>query len=166
MLLMDNGSKKHFNMDAIVKNQQKSEKKKRKEKKNDENIVTDDFNLDVKDSRLFLLLSGITFITIFSLILMNKVLKLIYMCRFSAMFTSADYFLDPNNPSFRKTTAMKQLLEERQNQNKLKQIGSKVKTIEPETQCKNDSLSSLVHSVKSKTKFNFAKKSGKSKKDK
>ena len=68
--------------------------------------------------------------------------------------------MDPNNPAFRKTKAMKKLIEERQER---LHGGQKedVSMSNPKTQYNHDEksdLNKLVNSIKSKTKKQFAKK--------
>eukprot|EP00730_Choanoeca_flexa_P003222 TRINITY_DN11331_c0_g2_i8.p2 TRINITY_DN11331_c0_g2~~TRINITY_DN11331_c0_g2_i8.p2 ORF type:complete len:115 (+),score=30.16 TRINITY_DN11331_c0_g2_i8:2164-2508(+) len=78
-------------MKAIVKDESRSKKTKRKRsKKNKEPIKEDTFQVNVKDDR------------------------------FSALFTSHDYSIDPTNPSFAKTKNMDKLLRERQQRLKSK----------------------------------------------
>ncbi|KAJ2801043.1 pre-rRNA-processing protein esf1, partial [Coemansia guatemalensis] len=86
-LLLDGpeSSRKHFDLNEIVK----AEKKKgRKRDKHAKNTVEDDFKLDVNDPR------------------------------FGALFNSHNFAIDPNNPNFKKTKAMKELLSESRKRHK------------------------------------------------
>nr|CAB3243701.1 ESF1 homolog [Phallusia mammillata] len=133
MLMMDaeDATKKHFNIDEIVKEQQFSGKKKLKKQNNKEKTI-DDFKINTSDDR------------------------------FSALYTSSDFALDPNNPSFRKTKAMQELVEERQ-----KRIAKEPQShttekanVTKNSETKESSISCLVSSIKAKTKTQFAKNKG------
>ncbi|KAG0374062.1 pre-rRNA-processing protein esf1 [Mortierella sp. AD032] len=88
LLMEDNReSNQHFNMKEIQKSEKKKNKKKGKGNQNDRDKgedLQDDFKIDVKDPR------------------------------FSALHDSHHFALDPTNPSFKKTKAMSELMEERQ----------------------------------------------------
>uniref|UniRef100_H2ZCN7 Uncharacterized protein n=1 Tax=Ciona savignyi TaxID=51511 RepID=H2ZCN7_CIOSA len=113
---------------------EKQEKRSTKARKRKNENKDDSFKIDVKDSR------------------------------FSAVFTAPEFALDPNNPSFRKTKAMKELLQERQTQiqgESDKPVLEKRNAEVTETDSKpkdSSSLSNLVNSIKAKTKNQFAKK--------
>ena len=85
-----------------------------------------------------------------------------FVNRFSAVFTSPEFAVDPNNPAFRKTKAMKSLLEERQS--RLHSVSGQeavsADTVVGESRSMNDKteLNKLVNSIKTKTKKQFSKK--------
>ncbi|KAI5703078.1 hypothetical protein M8J75_007435 [Diaphorina citri] len=101
LLLMDEQEdKKHFNMKDIVEREKEGKKKKKKKsmknykkKKMEEakmgKSAEDDFELDVADSR------------------------------FSAVFTSHHFNIDPADPHFQKTKAMQALIQEKQKRRRL-----------------------------------------------
>lgn len=71
LLLMDEkDDRQHFSLKGIMEKEKKS-KKKRKRKAKDEEIVEDNFNVDLKDSR------------------------------FDALFTSHHFAVDPSDPQYR-----------------------------------------------------------------
>ncbi|XP_074628281.1 ESF1 homolog [Acropora palmata] len=118
LLMDDKDDKHHFSLKGIMDNEKKTKKqKKRKEKE----IVNDDFNVDLKDSR------------------------------FDALFTSHHFAVDPSDPQYRKTKGMESILQERmrrrENGEKLLQAN---KNKDEGTQRRDPSLSVLVKSVKSK----------------
>ncbi|XP_075060047.1 ESF1 homolog [Mixophyes fleayi] len=84
LLMMDDveDDRKHFNYDTIVEQQNLSRRKKRK-LKNKEELLEDNFQINVEDSR------------------------------FQALYTSHLYNVDPSDPSFKKTKAMSRVLEEK-----------------------------------------------------
>lgn len=143
LLMMDDveDDRKHFNYDKIVEHQNLSHSKKKKLKKKQE-LVEDNFQINVEDSR------------------------------FQALYTSHLYNLDPSDPNFKKTKAMERVLEEKAKRREQEQKAytemvkkqeteletvpktgtSAVKTADP-------SLSLLLKSVKSKTQqFQASKK--------
>nr|XP_009860241.1 ESF1 homolog isoform X2 [Ciona intestinalis] len=133
MLMLDEEDlKKHFNMDEIEKQEQRSKKSKKRHQNDDQK--EDNFKIDVDDRR------------------------------FSALYTTPAFALDPNNPSFRKTKAMKELLNERQTRvqkkNEEEHFTSKEIPTSEETVLKStdSSIPSLVNAIKAKTKSRFAKK--------
>ncbi|KAJ1725728.1 pre-rRNA-processing protein esf1 [Coemansia erecta] len=84
-LLLDgaDGDRKHFDMDEIIKAEKRKGKKKSKKHGKDVDAAdADDFSLDTKDPR------------------------------FGALFESHNFAIDPNNPNFKKTKAMTDLLNE------------------------------------------------------
>ncbi|PIO14169.1 hypothetical protein AB205_0029880, partial [Aquarana catesbeiana] len=147
LLIMDDveDDRKHFNYDKIVEQQNLSRSKKKRLKKKEE-LVEDNFQINVDDSR------------------------------FHAMYTSHLYNLDPSDPNFKKTKAMERVLEEkaRRREQEQKDHTETVKThwTELETvpktgtsSAKTDpSLSLLLKSVKSKTQqFQASRKKQKTK---
>lgn len=147
LLMMDDveDDRKHFNYDKIVEQQNLSRSKKKRLKKKEE-LVEDNFQINVDDSR------------------------------FHAMYTSHLYNLDPSDPNFKKTKAMERVLEEkaRRREQEQKDHTETVKThwTELETvpktgtsSAKTDpSLSLLLKSVKSKTQqFQASRKKQKTK---
>ncbi|XP_077342040.1 ESF1 homolog [Lithobates pipiens] len=135
LLMMDDveDDRKHFNYDKIVEQQNLSRSKKKRLKKKEE-LVEDNFQINVDDSR------------------------------FQAMYTSHLYNLDPSDPNFKKTKAIERVLEEkaRRREQEQKDHTETVKTqwTGLETVRKTDpSLSLLLKSVKSKTQqFQASKK--------
>ncbi|XP_075719203.1 ESF1 homolog [Rhinoderma darwinii] len=146
LLMMDDveEDRKHFNYDQIVEQQNLSRSKKKKLKKKDE-LVEDDFQINVEDTR------------------------------FQAMYTSHLYNVDPSDPNFKKTKAIAKVLEEkarRRAQNQKNQAETVSRQQEkPETAEKtvtsarrvDPALSSLLKSIKSKTQQFQASKRQKTK---
>jgi len=123
LLLMDEkDDRQHFSLKGIMENEKKS-KKKRKRKAKDEEVVDDNFNVDLEDSR------------------------------FDALFTSHHFAVDPSDPQYRKTKAMETIIEERQNRREKTEIDNNKTKHEKgdQSQKRDPSLSLLVKSVKSKT---------------
>ncbi|KAM8947515.1 ESF1 homolog isoform 2-T2 [Pelodytes ibericus] len=142
LLMMDDveDDRKHFNYDKIVEHQNLSKKKKKQLKKKDE-LLEDDFQINVEDTR------------------------------FQALYTSHLYNVDPSDPGFKKTKAMDRVLEEKARRREQKQTsheeavkrqetelgntqkkGTSVKTTDP-------ALSTLLKSIKNKTQqFQAAKR--------
>ncbi|KAI1491655.1 hypothetical protein F5X96DRAFT_630420 [Biscogniauxia mediterranea] len=121
----------HFNMDEITRAEKRKFKKGKKGKKEvvDHGGLQEDFKMDVKDDR------------------------------FKAVFESHEFAIDPSNPKFKATQAMKDLLEEgrkkrktnpdafdeeQRNREKAKKQKTKKTT--------NDDLNSLVESVRKKVR--------------
>ncbi|XP_055977261.1 ESF1 homolog [Sorex fumeus] len=137
LLLMDEEeeNKKHFNYNKIVEHQNLSKKKKKRLIKKKE-LIQDDFEVNVKDTR------------------------------FQAMYTSHLFNLDPSDPNFKKTKAMEQILEEKARQREQKEqelqqaIKKKESEIQKESQKKSidPALSVLIKSVKYKTEQFQARK--------
>ncbi|XP_045689634.1 ESF1 homolog [Phyllostomus hastatus] len=137
LLMMDEDeeSKKHFNYNKIVEHQNLSKKKKKQLMKKKE-LLEDDFEVNVKDSR------------------------------FQAMYTSHLFNLDPSDPNFKKTKAMEKILEEkaRQREQKEQELIQAIKKKESEIQKESrkssidPALSMLIKSVKNKTEQFQARK--------
>ncbi|XP_029009823.1 ESF1 homolog [Betta splendens] len=138
VLLMDDDADeakhKHFNYDKIVEQHNLSKRKKKQLLKKSEELLDDDFQVDVKDPR------------------------------FQAMFTSHLYNLDPSHPSYKKTRATESILAEKQRRREAEQQvapgGSKQEAAgrkrendgDPDTKKPMEpSLSLLIKSIKSKT---------------
>lgn len=126
LLMDDKDDKHHFSLKGIMDNEKKTKKQKKRREKE---IVNDDFNMDLKDSR------------------------------FDALFTSHHFAVDPSDPQYRKTKGMESILQERmrrrENGEKLLQANKKK---DEGTQRRDPSLSVLVKSVKSKAgQFNEKK---------
>ncbi|XP_029449418.1 ESF1 homolog isoform X2 [Rhinatrema bivittatum] len=135
LLMMDDedDGKKHFNYEKIVE-QQSLSKKKRKQLIKKQELLEDDFQMNVADTR------------------------------FQAMYTSHLFNVDPSDPSFRKTKAMEKVLEEkarrraqehmdhteaaRKQEKEMEEQQEHAATKKPT----NPDLSLLIKSVKSKTK--------------
>ncbi|MBZ3887624.1 ESF1-like protein [Sciurus carolinensis] len=137
LLMMDEeeDSKKHFNYNKIVEHQNLSKKKKKQLMKKKE-LVEDDFEVNVSDTR------------------------------FQAMYTSHLFNLDPSDPNFKKTKAMEKILEEKARQREQKEqeltqtIKEKESEFEQASQKKSidPALSMLIKSVKNKTEQFQARK--------
>ena len=67
----DRDDRQHFSLKGIMDNEKKKSKRKRKRKANEDKIVDDNFNVDLKDSR------------------------------FDALFTSHHFAVDPSDPQYR-----------------------------------------------------------------
>ena len=95
---------------------------------------------------------------------MVRKFKHIICFRFSAVFTSAEFAVDPNNPSFRKTKAMKNLVEERQQRlhhfkdNNHDSAPKDEGVVKEHSTISNVDIDKLVNSIKTKTKKQFLKK--------
>ncbi|KAE8600934.1 hypothetical protein XENTR_v10013463 [Xenopus tropicalis] len=137
LLMMDDveDDRKHFNYDKIVEQQNLSKRKKKQLKKKEE-LVEDEFQINVEDSR------------------------------FQAMYTSHLYSIDPSDPSFKKTKAMGRVLEEkarrREKEQESRTEAVKRHAAELEAHQKkgtDPALSMLLKSVKNKTQqFQASKK--------
>ncbi|KXN90081.1 Pre-rRNA-processing protein ESF1 [Leucoagaricus sp. SymC.cos] len=120
---------KHFNMKTVLKVEKHKGKKGKKSKEDaGENELQDDFTIDVKDDR------------------------------FKALHEDHQFAIDPTNPQFKKTKAMKAFLEERQRRQK-ELRGEDVHAI---SQAKVDGgkdsgLKNLVESLKRKSQENHGK---------
>ncbi|KAJ3758636.1 hypothetical protein EV360DRAFT_82860 [Lentinula raphanica] len=116
----------HFNLKSVMKAEKLKGKKlkKRKQNKTDEAELQEDFAIDVHDDR------------------------------FKAVHESHDFAIDPSNPHFKKTKAMKTLLDAR----------SKTRDTRSQHQNSGDSLQSLVESVKRKSTSSGAPTIGKRRK--
>ncbi|XP_036605298.1 ESF1 homolog [Trichosurus vulpecula] len=137
LLVMDDeeDGRRHFNYNKIVEQQNLSKKKKKKLMKKNE-LLEDDFEVDVSDTR------------------------------FQAMYTSHLFNLDPSDPNFKKTKAVEKILEEKARQREQKQeelteaIKRKENDLQKETAKKSldPALSMLIKSVKNKTQEFQARK--------
>ncbi|XP_063774604.1 ESF1 homolog isoform X2 [Pseudophryne corroboree] len=143
LLMMDDveDDRKHFNYDSIVEQQNLSRRKKKK-LKNKEELVSDNFQINVEDSR------------------------------FQALYTSHLYNVDPSDPNFKKTKAMERVLEEKARRRVQEQktytetvkkheakLGTANKTGTPAVKTVDPALSQLLKSVKNKTQqFQASKK--------
>ncbi|XP_065201552.1 ESF1 homolog [Planococcus citri] len=141
LLLLDENNednKHHFSLKKIQKNESKKKKKfKKKDKSN--NSKTDDFQVDVNDDR------------------------------FSAVYSSHLFNIDPTNPKFHKTKGMEAFITEKQkriaqNSNKIEDLSNEPAVKIPRTTCDEKlsrELSSLVKSIKNKSKHMLPNKFGK-----
>ncbi|KAM7440683.1 pre-rRNA-processing protein esf1 [Porites harrisoni] len=122
LLMEDKDDRQHFSLKGIMDSEKRKSKKRRKRKANQEEIVDDNFNVNLKDSR------------------------------FDALFTSHHFAVDPSDPQYRKTKAMETIIEERQRRRETEEKTDQAKSVEgDQSQRKDPSLSLLVKSVKSKT---------------
>ncbi|XP_073230335.1 ESF1 homolog [Porites lutea] len=122
LLMEDKDDRQHFSLKGIMDSEKRKSKKRRKRKANQEEIVDDNFNVNLKDSR------------------------------FDALFTSHHFAVDPSDPQYRKTKAMETIIEERQRRRETEGKTDQAKSVEgDQSQRKDPSLSLLVKSVKSKT---------------
>ncbi|XP_060841225.1 ESF1 homolog [Rhopalosiphum padi] len=128
LLLMDEepSEKQHFNMKKIQEEEIKSLKKKNKKKISNEKSVSDGFSVDVKDDR------------------------------FSALYTSHLFNIDPADPKFKRTKGMEEFISEKASRRQ--QYDTEKVDVPPKKKSKqsiiNPELSNLVKSIKSKTKHN------------
>uniref|UniRef100_A0A2S2Q542 ESF1 n=1 Tax=Sipha flava TaxID=143950 RepID=A0A2S2Q542_9HEMI len=126
LLLMDEepSEKQHFNMKKIQEEETKSSKKKNKNKLKKEKPNADEFSVDVNDDR------------------------------FSAMYTSHLYNIDPADPKFKRTKGMEAFIHEKASRRQ--QYDTEKVDVPPLKKSKpsinNPELFNLVKSVKSKTK--------------
>ncbi|XP_061845213.1 ESF1 homolog [Colius striatus] len=139
LLMMDDedDSRKHFNYKKIVEQQNLSKKKKKRLMKKKE-LVEDDFQVNVADTR------------------------------FQAMFTSPLFNLDPSDPNFKKTKAVEKILEEKARRREEKEQDLKEARQGQEKKMANKgevakkaidpALSMLIKSVKNKTEEFQARK--------
>ncbi|KAM6280593.1 ESF1 homolog isoform 1-T2 [Porphyrio hochstetteri] len=135
LLMMDDedDSRKHFNYKKIVEQQNLSKKKKKLLMKKNE-LVEDDFQVNVADTR------------------------------FQAMFTSPLFNLDPSDPNFKKTKAVEKILEEKARRREEKEQGLKEQEVkvakkgEVAKKAIDPALSMLIKSVKNKTEEFQARK--------
>ncbi|XP_028133942.2 ESF1 homolog [Diabrotica virgifera virgifera] len=119
LLLMNEDNKNHFSLKKIQESENDTKsKKKRKNKNKDDGKPGEDFEVNVKDER------------------------------FSALFTSHHYNIDPTDPHFKKTKGMETLVNEKLKRRAEK--GQEEVTVK-KPKYKNAELSSLVKSVKRKT---------------
>ena len=139
----EDDNKQHFNLKDIMESEKKggSKKKQRKRKRLEKDLAKpeDNFQIDVKDSR------------------------------FDAIYSNHMYAIDPSVSHFKKTKSMDALLMEKQKRRK--QTGGKVRAEISEHEVdgkkksgggkKDQELSMLVKSIKSKTQQFNAKKSKK-----
>nr|BAH72491.1 ACYPI004740 [Acyrthosiphon pisum] len=128
LLLMDEepSEKQHFNMKKIQEEETKSSKKKNKKKILNEKSASDAFSVDVKDDR------------------------------FSALYTSHLFNIDPADPKFKRTKGMEEFISEKATRRQ--QYDTEKVDVPPKKKSKqsiiNPELSNLVKSIKSKTKHN------------
>ncbi|XP_054675708.1 ESF1 homolog [Grus americana] len=135
LLMMDDedDTRKHFNYKKIVEQQNLSKKKKKLLMKKKE-LVEDDFQVNVADTR------------------------------FQAMFTSPLFNLDPSDPNFKKTKAVEKILEEKARRREEKEQDLKgqenkmAKKGEVAKKAIDPALSMLIKSVKNKTEEFQARK--------
>ncbi|NXP28289.1 ESF1 protein, partial [Scytalopus superciliaris] len=139
LLMMDDedDTRKHFNYKKIVEQQNLSKKKKKLLMKRKE-LVEDDFQVNVADTR------------------------------FQAMFTSPLFNLDPSDPNFKKTKAVEKILEEKARRREEKEQDLKeankgqenkmAKKGEVAKKAIDPALSMLIKSVKNKTEEFQARK--------
>ncbi|KAM4680893.1 ESF1 homolog isoform 1-T1 [Amazona ochrocephala] len=139
LLMMDDedDARKHFNYKKIVEHQNLSKKKKKLLMKKKE-LVEDDFQVNVADTR------------------------------FQAMFTSPLFNLDPSDPNFKKTKAVEKILEEKARRREEKEQDVKEASKEQENKMAkkgevakkaiDPALSMLIKSVKNKTQEFQARK--------
>ncbi|CAH0560192.1 unnamed protein product [Brassicogethes aeneus] len=128
LLMNEEDNKKHFNLKKIQDEENTSKSKKKKNKKRQVEETKDDFDVNVDDDR------------------------------FSALFTSHHFNIDPTDPNFKKTKAMETLITEklkRRNDDNEEKTNKKPKVEKKSS--KNAELSLLVKSVKRKTE-NFRNK--------
>ncbi|KAI8367397.1 pre-rRNA processing protein Esf1 [Choanephora cucurbitarum] len=128
LLMDDDGKGEGFNMKEVLKQEKMEKKKKKKGKKVEEQIQTDDFEIDVQDPR------------------------------FAAVQESHHFAIDPTNPQFKKTKSMQKLMNARQQKMKESHVdqdewkkSTKISSASAKSEQKSSSsLDQLVASVKRK----------------
>jgi len=136
LILMDSDDdKKHFNYKDIVETETTTvpkKKKWKKKKKDNQQAVTkkgDNFRVDVGDER------------------------------FSALFTSANYNIDPSDPNYKKTNAMEELVKEKQKRRNHFTVSDVIaKKAKPDPEI-SSSVTKPIQSKKNKKGTNKLKKS-------
>lgn len=125
-LLLDDGVEKkgHFSLKKIqdTENESKTKKRKKNRKKRDadadKELLDDDFKINTKDDR------------------------------FSAVYSSHLYNIDPTDSNFKKTKGMQKLIDEKLHRTTSADSGGPTKTVKPK---KDVAVSMLVKSIKRKT---------------
>ncbi|CAH1160070.1 unnamed protein product [Phaedon cochleariae] len=122
LLMNEDSSQKHFSLKKIQDSEKESKNKKSKNKKKaaDDEIIDNDFQVNVQDER------------------------------FSALFTSHHYNIDPTNPHYKKTKAMETLEKEKLKRRTDGEVDKAVEINQKKIK-RNVELSLLVKSVKRKT---------------
>lgn len=121
LLEEDSNDKKHFSLKKIQDNETESKsKKKRNKKKELQEKSEDNFEIDVKDER------------------------------FSALYTSHHYNIDPTDSHYKKTKAMETLISEKIKRRNNTDLKDAVKDVDFKRTKQNAELSVLVKSVKRK----------------
>nr|XP_006824858.1 PREDICTED: LOW QUALITY PROTEIN: ESF1 homolog [Saccoglossus kowalevskii] len=140
LLLMDeDDDKQHFSLKAIIDSEKQKKKRRKKKKVEDEKLkFQDNFEVDAHDPR------------------------------FSAIYESHHYQIDPSDPHFKKTKAMDVIIQEKQRRREKEDKSTKVRLQEKAKEGNVKSggqdkrvLSMLVKSVKNKTDEFNARKSKK-----
>nr|SVE75624.1 EOG090X0289 [Daphnia hispanica] len=124
LLMDDNDGKRHFNLKSILKDEKQSGKKGTKKTNEAAKTKSDDFKIQVDDPR------------------------------FSALFTSHHFNLDPSDTNFKKTEAMETILLEKQKRRKSEpnaEVTNHLDQGEAKKSKMDTELSRLVRSVKIKT---------------
>ncbi|XP_070578083.1 ESF1 homolog [Ptychodera flava] len=141
LLMEDDDDRQHFSLKAIMDAEKEAKKKRKKKKKkhDGEEKFEDKFQLDTEDPR------------------------------FSAIYESHHFQIDPSDPQFKKTKAMETIIQEKQKRRKHKEIAgqqppegydnkAKQKRTNSKSPGQDPSLSMLVKSVKNKTDQFHARK--------
>ncbi|KAL3267297.1 hypothetical protein HHI36_011428 [Cryptolaemus montrouzieri] len=122
LLMNDNeDSRKHFSLKKIQENLDLSKKAKKKKKKDTKELTEDNFEVDVTDAR------------------------------FSAVFSSHHYNIDPSDPHYKKTTGMEKLISEKLKRRADNETPVAPKISKMDNSNKHAELSVLIKSVKRKT---------------
>uniref|UniRef100_A0A023F0N8 Uncharacterized protein n=2 Tax=Triatoma infestans TaxID=30076 RepID=A0A023F0N8_TRIIF len=122
--VIEESKKQHFSLKGIQKQEKEGKAKRKKwrkelKKKINSTKEEDNFNVDVADNR------------------------------FSALYTSHLFNIDPAHPQFRKTKGMEEFVAEKQKRRKLQELNAETKK-DPKKKL-NPELASLVSSIKGKT---------------
>lgn len=122
LLMLDNDdNKKHFNLKKLEIKETNKKKKRKSKNESAPSNENDDFQVDVKDAR------------------------------FSAIFSSHHYNIDPTDPRYKKTKGMEALIEEKQRRVETND-NDNVSDEQPPAKKPKAELNALVNSVKRKTK--------------
>lgn len=124
LLLDETEDKRHFNLKNIMEQEKMSKSKRKKKKSKDVKENVDNFKIDVSDPR------------------------------FSALYSSHLYAIDPSEPNFKQTKATEAIIEESQRKRK----ENKTVLVNPNENKLDTNLSGLLKSIKSKTELHKFKK--------
>ncbi|KAL0266630.1 UNVERIFIED_CONTAM: hypothetical protein PYX00_009121 [Menopon gallinae] len=124
LLMLDDNQDKHFSLKKIEESENTSKKKfkKGKKRKAEPEVPVDDFKIDVNDER------------------------------FSALYTSHHFNIDPTDPQYKPTKATKELIEEKlRRRREMDERGGKSQKLAENGKHKNTELNVLVKNIKKNT---------------